>query len=112
MVVLVDFERAHPNQRKDRLTLYTSLEPCPMCYTCILISEISKVLYVAEDDPGGMARQGHLMPTYWRDMKSRCVFGQARTRPELRNISLDILSSNMNRLQLEVKLLPFARQSD
>jgi len=107
MVVLDDFERNHPNRRKDGLTLYTSLEPCPMCYTRILISGIANVLYVADDDSGGMARRGHLMPTYWRDMENRCRFAQAQARSALRDISRDILLSNMTGLQHEVKLLPF-----
>jgi tRNA(Arg) A34 adenosine deaminase TadA len=37
MVVLSDFERRFPDSKKDGLTLHTSLEPCPMCYTRILI---------------------------------------------------------------------------
>jgi tRNA(adenine34) deaminase len=109
MIVLDDFERNYPNRRKDRLALYTSLEPCPMCYTRILISGISKVLYVAEDDSGGMARRGHLMPTYWRDMENRCRFTQAQARLKLREISIEILTSNMTALQHEVKLLPFTQ---
>lgn len=112
MVVLDDFERKHPDRRKDKLTLYTSLEPCPMCYTRILISGISRVLYVAEDDLGGMTRRGHLMPAYWREMENRCVFTQVQARPALRDISLEILYSNMTGLQHEVKLAPFTWQGE
>jgi tRNA(Arg) A34 adenosine deaminase TadA len=107
MVVLSDFERNYPNRQKNKLTLYTSLEPCPMCYTRILISGVKKVLYVADDDSGGMARRSHLMPDYWRAMADRCAFARAQTRESLRGLALEILLSNMDRLAHEVELVPF-----
>lgn len=106
MVVLSDFERRFQNCRKDGLTLYTSLEPCPMCFTRILISGVSHVFYVADDEAGGMARRAERMPDYWRAMESRCVFARAPARDGLARLSLDILESNMAALEHSVKLSP------
>jgi tRNA(adenine34) deaminase len=104
MVVLTGFETRYPNQKKDGLTLYSSLEPCPMCYTRILISGIPRVVYVADDDDGGMVQRKNLMPTYWRAMESRCVFSRALVGEELRRLSWDILLSDMEDLGHSVKL--------
>jgi hypothetical protein len=65
------------------------------------------VLYVADDDSGGMARRNHLMPDYWRAMADRCAFARAQTRESLRGLALEILLSNMDRLAHEVELVPF-----
>lgn len=108
MVVLSDFETRYPNARKSGLSLYTSLEPCPMCYTRILISGLPSVFYVAADDPGGMARRRHLMPDYWRAMEGRCAFAPAQSREPLRALARDILYSNMESLEHSVKLVPLA----
>ncbi len=108
MVVLDNFERTHPNRRKDRLTLYTSLEPCPMCYTRILISGLSQVFYVADDAAGGMVRRRHLMPDYWRAMEDRCRFSRAAVREPLRALATDILNYNLDDLGASVALKPLA----
>lgn len=111
MVVLTGFETRFPNQRKDELTLYTSLEPCPMCYTRILISGIPRVVYVADDDGGGMVRRRDSMPDYWRAMESRCVFSRALVGEELGRLSWDILLFDMEDLGRSVKLGPRSPQS-
>lgn len=38
--------------RKKKLTLYSSLEPCPMCTGAILFAHISKVVWILNDDLG------------------------------------------------------------
>lgn len=51
-----------------RATLYTSLEPCPMCSNAVLLSRIPRVVYVLED-PGLRALDGTLkfsrVPPEW-----------------------------------------------
>ena len=39
--------------RQDKLTLYTTLEPCVMCFGTILHCPITKVVYAVEDPYGG-----------------------------------------------------------
>lgn len=106
MVVISDFEARWPNTRKTGLSLYTSLEPCPMCYTRILISGLSRVFYVADDEAGGMVRRSHLMPDYWRAMEDRCRFARAEVREPLRALALDILNLNLDTLGETVELKP------
>lgn len=76
-----------------------------MCYTRILISGIPRVVYVADDDDGGMVQRKDLMPKYWRAMETRCVFSRALVGEELRRLSWDILLSDMEDLGHSVKLI-------
>lgn len=108
MVVISDFEARWPNSRKTGLSLYTSLEPCPMCYTRILISGLSRVFYVADDEAGGMVRRRHLMPDYWRAMEDRCRFARAEVRAPLRALAADILNYNLDELGRTVALRPLS----
>lgn len=41
----------HPNIRK--YTLYTTMEPCPLCFGAIVMSNIRKLKYAARDRVGG-----------------------------------------------------------
>lgn len=109
MVVISEFETKWPNYSKHGLALYTSLEPCPMCYTRILISGLTRVFWVADDEAGGMARRAHLMPDYWRAMEGRCSFERAETRAPLRGLAMDILNYNLDDLGATVELTPLPR---
>jgi tRNA(Arg) A34 adenosine deaminase TadA len=75
-----------------------------MCYTRILISGIPRVVYVADDDGGGMVQRSSLMPDYWRAMEFRCIFSRAVVGDELRRLSWDILLFYMDDLGRRVKL--------
>ncbi len=48
------------------LVLYTTLEPCLMCYGAVLLSGISEIVYAYEDVMGGSTRchLGELPPLY------------------------------------------------
>lgn len=50
---LRDFSNLQGNFDKDKITLYSTLEPCLMCYGAILISGIGKIVYAYEDAMGG-----------------------------------------------------------
>ena len=102
MVVLSRFEAEYPDLKLPGLMLYTSLEPCPMCYTRLLISSIEEVVFVANDGPGGMVSRKEQMPPYWRSMENNCRFRKAQVKAELEQCSLKILSSNHEALMANV----------
>lgn len=102
MVVLSRFEAEYPDLKLPGLMLYTSLEPCPMCYTRLLISSMEEVVFVANDVPGGMVARKDQMPPYWRSMENNCRFRKATIRAELEQLSLAILSSNHKALMASV----------
>ena len=102
MVVLSRFEAEYPDLKLPGLMLYTSLEPCPMCYTRLLISAIEEVVFVASDTPGGMVSRKDHMPPYWRSMENNCRFRKAQINPVLEQCSLTILSSNHEALMARV----------
>lgn len=81
-----------------RYTLYTSLEPCPMCLVRLITSRIGRVLYVAIDEEGGMARNIDLLPTMWRRLAQGQVFERAKCSSTLASISLQIFLLNVHRL--------------
>jgi tRNA(adenine34) deaminase len=58
---------AHLWQQSRQMTLYTTLEPCLMCFGAILLHHVGRVLYGSADHYGGaVIVQGHL-PTYFED---------------------------------------------
>lgn len=51
--------------RAAEMTLYTTLEPCLMCLSTILLHRIARVIYGAPDDRGGAACVlGHMPPAF------------------------------------------------
>ena len=83
-------------------TLYTSLEPCPMCLARLIISGCQTVLYVAADRTGGMVNLSSNLPPIWLElMKKRKppqVFAAAQSSPVLQQASHDILMLNAEEL--------------
>ncbi|MFO8111930.1 MAG: nucleoside deaminase [Desulfosalsimonadaceae bacterium] len=54
---------------KERLCLYSTLEPCLMCFGAILISGIHRIVYAFEDVMGGGTRcNRYEMPPLYRDI--------------------------------------------
>lgn len=53
MIALHNVTKDKKYSREDGLVLYTTIEPCIMCYGAILHCPITKVLYALEDPWGG-----------------------------------------------------------
>jgi tRNA(Arg) A34 adenosine deaminase TadA len=63
--------RAAPCDRTES-TLYTTLEPCPMCTVCIINAGIDRVVIAAEDPPSGSLAPERLakLPPLWPELAS------------------------------------------
>jgi cytosine deaminase len=72
------------------LVLYTSFEPCPMCFTRIINAGIKKTLYAVADQPGGMCSRFGDMPPFWKDMGKERFCGEAACSPELKDIAFQL----------------------
>jgi cytosine deaminase len=98
MVVVSAFEARRPNLPKRRLTLYTSLEACPMCHVRLLSSGIGEIVHLADDPETGASGLAGGLPAYWRDMGANCRFRRAEAGDELRRLAKDIFASNLEAL--------------
>jgi len=97
MDVLTKFEE----QYKDidilkGFTLFSSLEPCPMCFLRLIISGVEKVYYAAVDEEGGMVQRFEYIPPEWKELARRQEFALAQCSPELRDIALQIFLSTVS----------------
>jgi cytosine deaminase len=85
------------------ITLFSSLEPCPMCLGRLIIAGIREVYYAAPDADGGMVSRFDSLPPVMKDMAKRQKFAQAQCSPELSELALKIFNStaekNNNRLK-------------
>ncbi len=95
MVVMNTFESKH-HQRMDlrNYTLVTSLEPCAMCLARMVLAGVGRVLYVAEDKDGGMARSLTNLPPIFQEFidKQGQSFEAADCSDFLREASMGILT--------------------
>lgn len=59
---------AHPSawQAADQLTLYSSLEPCLMCFGAIVLHRLGRVVFGAGDPLGGVLSVRPQLPPYVR----------------------------------------------
>ena len=64
----VEAMRAVPSDlwpRAERMSLYTTLEPCLMCLGAILLHRIGRVVFGAEDPNAGLSAQQFDLPPYF-----------------------------------------------
>ena len=81
MQVIDQLETLHPEQDRNALTLYVSLQPCMMCFARILLSGIPRVRYLARDRNGGFAEHNANLPSVWANLASRVSIEQADVDP-------------------------------
>ena len=103
MVTMNEFENLRLDIPPGDLTLYTSLEPCPMCMVRMLTAGIGRVLYLARDEMWGMTEERDKLPQTWRDLAEGKVFAAADCSPELRDTSSRIFGINIDELYQRLK---------
>ena len=104
MVVMDKFEDTHREVTKpEYYTLYTSLEPCPMCTTRLITSVVTRVLYAAPDIPGGMVHRMEDLPPFWIKLGEGKVFAQSRCSQELTDAANGIFLLNLDELFEKLK---------
>jgi tRNA(Arg) A34 adenosine deaminase TadA len=104
MVVMDDFEDAHPEFRKlDGYALYASLEPCPMCLVRLSTSGVGKILFAARDLNGGMVYKMNNLPPFWIELAQRKIFHQAECSSDLVTAANQIFLLNLDELTAKVK---------
>lgn len=106
MVVLNEWESHLTGPLKDKdngLRLFSSLEPCPMCFTRLLYSEIKGIHYAAEDNLGGMQRYVENMPPFFREVAERHSLSRADASPALLQIAGEIMDINKESLDGQIR---------
>ncbi len=91
MVALDQLEkRSIPIDGLNHLTLYSSLEPCPMCTVRIINSGINYAFWGAPDEQGGMGRRIEALPVQFRDLARHRVFQQADCSAALQRLAWQV----------------------
>jgi cytosine deaminase len=91
MDVMTRFEEHHPETKSmEDFILYTSLEPCPMCFARLITSGVRRVYYASADEHGGMVHKLGQMPPAWIELASRQKFAKARCSPQLSDLAFRI----------------------
>jgi tRNA(Arg) A34 adenosine deaminase TadA len=82
-------------------TLYTSIEPCIMCFARIVNAGIKRVFYAAPEPTGGMNSIRQNLPEAWIKIQSGSgtTFSQADCSKELSQIADEILWSSAETLE-------------
>ncbi len=99
MVVLEGWEEGRPPRPwPGGLTLYTSLEPCPMCLVRLCGADVRRILFVAPDPAGGMVQHLDDVPPMWRELAGGKTFASARCSPDLADAAGGIFQLNLEEL--------------
>jgi cytosine deaminase len=99
MVTVNSFEDENPQiTTLKEYTLYTSMEPCPMCLIRLISAGINKVFYVSSDSIGGMVNTISLLPPLWKELSEPQIFAKTRCSRELSNAATEIMLINAEEL--------------
>ncbi len=93
MTLLTDFEKSCRSKKymnsytyRPGLVVFSSTEPCPMCYIRINTTG-ADTRYCAPGPDDGMAGRVGYLPPYWRDMALKRKISLGRCSPEMEKIS-------------------------
>ncbi len=104
MVVLDSWEEGRPQMPwPGGLTLFTSIESCPMCLVRLACADISRVLFVSEDPIGGMVQRMNSLPPAWLSLAQTKQFAHAHCSPELAHAASQIFQINLQELNARLR---------
>jgi tRNA(Arg) A34 adenosine deaminase TadA len=103
MQLLDQLEAQYPEQDRSALTLYVSLQPCLMCYGRILLAGITRVRYLARDQPGGFV--AHHLPPAWAELAARTSVRQADVNAYWINLAEQAINQLQDRQALRERVL-------
>ena len=105
MTVMTDFEDRHRNAPDmETYTLFTSLEPCPMCTVRLITAGVGKVYWATLDPESGMMATMERMTPVWAEMAKRQHFADAACSPALGEMARQVWLVSANRIQNKVRL--------
>jgi cytosine deaminase len=110
MVVLNKWEETHPSATDTgKLTLISSLEPCPMCMTRIIFSGVGCIKFICPDPLGGMVRRLETMPPIFRQLSTeqRQSWRQADCSPRYQQLAFE--AWDKTRADLDKKVMTRSR---
>lgn len=53
IIALRNLQKTHPDIDRDTVTIYTTMEPCLMCFSTLIVNNVTKMVYAYEDVMGG-----------------------------------------------------------
>jgi tRNA(adenine34) deaminase len=77
------------------LVLFSSVEPCPMCFTRIINTGIKKAYYAAADPEGGMVHKLADLPAFWRESAQGNIYAEANCSPAMKELAGRIFKHGM-----------------
>ena len=96
MVVLNDFEDRYQDVKDmSGYTLYSSIEPCPMCLARLISTGVGTVKFVMPDANGGMVQAMDNLPPSWINLSKRQSFLQAESSSYVQELVYEIFMFNL-----------------
>ncbi len=103
MVVMDRFEESNTLiTGMKALTLFTSLESCPMCLSRLITSRVGTVSHLAEDNNGGMVHKIADLPHVWQQLSMSQTFKHADCSQTMSEAALMIFLLNADELDGEL----------
>ena len=99
MLAVNRLEREFPDRSPGELSIFVSLEPCPMCLTRLKLSGIGRIRYLSPDPDGGMVAARDSLPPIWRLLNPEQDFAAADVSPSLRRLGKRIFQINLRPLR-------------
>lgn len=100
MRLLDQYQAAQPTTvPPEQLTLLTLLEPCPMCFSRILLTGIGRVKYLVADTEGGCAAHPSRLPPAWQNLSGLCSVEQVKLPDPLFQLASNIAFAHQQELR-------------